>query len=108
MTISPLPPPLDRFVAAVNAGDTPGFLACFAPDAAVDDWGRSFSGLASVKRWSDHELIGAKGVLTMRSVAAKDGRLLLKGHWASKAFTGDSTFDFHIVGALIHDMRITG
>ena len=29
--------PLDRFVAAVNAGDTAAFLACFAPDAVVDD-----------------------------------------------------------------------
>lgn len=108
MTPPPLPSPLDRFVVAVNAGDTPGFLACFAPDAVVDDWGRSFSGHAGVKGWSDHELIGAKGVLTVRSVAEKDGRILLKGHWASTVFTGDSTFDFRIVDGLIRDMRITG
>lgn len=103
-----LPPPIDRFVTAVNAGDTPGFLACFAPDAVVDDWGRCFTGHAGIQGWSDGELIGAKGVLAVRSVAATGGRIVLKGHWASKVFTGDSSFDFRIADGLIRAMKITG
>ena len=108
MTETSLPSPLDRFVAAVNAGDTSGFLACFAEDAVVDDWGRSFTGHARIKGWSDRELIGAKGVLKVQSVSAKGDRVVLKGNWASKVFTGDSTFDFHVTDGLIREMKITG
>lgn len=105
---STFPPPLDRFVAAVNAGDTPVFLACFAPDALVDDWGRVFSGHAAIKGWSDRELIGAKGVLTVRGLSATGGRVTLVGHWASSVFTGESSFGFTLADGLIREMRITG
>ena len=108
MTAAPLPPPLDRFVLAVNAGDTPGFLACFAPDARVDDWGRSFAGHAAIKGWSDRELIGARGVLTVRGVSATGDAVTIRGHWASSVFTGDSNFAFVMSDGLIREMRITG
>jgi hypothetical protein len=34
-----IPPPIDGFVKAVNAGDTEAFLAFFPGDGVVDDWG---------------------------------------------------------------------
>lgn len=100
--------PLDRFVAAVNAGDTAAFLACFAPDAVVDDWGRSFAGHAAIRGWSDRELIGARGVLTVRDLFGVGGAVTLRGHWASKVFTGESSFGFIIADGLIRSLRISG
>lgn len=50
-----LPPPLDQLVAAINGGDTEGFLALFSDKGAVVDWGRRFAGRAAIRKWSDKE-----------------------------------------------------
>jgi hypothetical protein len=46
-----LPPLIDRFVAAVNRGNTEAFLACFPADGVVDDWGRRFTGHEAIRGW---------------------------------------------------------
>ncbi|WP_192931224.1 nuclear transport factor 2 family protein [Gemmobacter serpentinus] len=102
-----LPPILDRFVSAVNAGDTPGFLACFTADGVVDDWGRAFHGHDGIRRWSDGEFIGAKGTLTVESLSTKGGVEVMKANWASRVFTGDSTFRFRLRDGLIVEMKIS-
>ena len=108
MTGIALPPPIDRFVAAVNAGDTAGFLACFTADARLNDWGRRFAGQNEIRQWSDAEFIGARGRLTPLRLDQAAGLLVLYGHWASKVFTGNSNFSFDIHDGLIREMRITG
>lgn len=102
-----LPPILARFVVAVNAGDTPGFLACFAADGVVDDWGRAFHGHDGIRNWSDGEFIGAKGTLTVHSLNQKGDAVVMKAGWASHVFTGNSTFTFRIHDGLIAEMKIT-
>lgn len=102
-----LPPILDRFVTAVNAGDTPGFLACFAADGVVNDWGRAFHGHDGIRRWSDGEFIGAKGRLTVKSLSGEGGAEVMSANWASQVFTGDSTFSFRLRDGLITEMKIT-
>lgn len=102
-----LPPILDRFVTAVNAGDTPGFLACFTTDGVVNDWGRAFHGQDGIRRWSDGEFIGAKGRLTIQALTPRDGAQLMRANWASRVFTGDSTFTFLFRDGLISEMKIT-
>jgi hypothetical protein len=44
-----------------SAHDISKFLDCFVADAAVDDWGRVFTGRQQSRRWSDAEFIGKKG-----------------------------------------------
>ena len=84
---------LTDFVAAVNRGDTPAFLDCFASDGVVDDWGRRFVGHAKIQEWSDAETIGAHGTLTItRLIAADDHRIEADTHWKSEAFTGAGGF----------------
>lgn len=53
-----LPDPVAAALDAANANDTAGFLACFAPDGVVDDWGREFRGPDEIREWSDREFIG--------------------------------------------------
>lgn len=85
MTDTPvLPAPVDRFVEAVNAGDTEAFLGFFPDDGVMDDWGRRFVGQDAIRGWSDKEFIGAQGRMT-----------------------GPSRFVFVRAGERIQEMQIT-
>jgi ketosteroid isomerase-like protein len=53
-----LPKPIRAFVDATNAGDTDAFLAAFASDATLDDWGRAFSGRQGIASWNETDNIG--------------------------------------------------
>jgi len=46
-----LPPAIDLYVKAENAGDVESLSECFAPDAIVRDEGRTYEGLAAIKQW---------------------------------------------------------
>src|SRR6266851_149479 len=52
MSTPALPHPIDRFVQAVNRGDTKTFLAFFPKAGAVIDSGRRFGGQDAIRRWS--------------------------------------------------------
>jgi hypothetical protein len=101
-----MPPPLDRLVAAVNAGDVEASLSLFAPDGVVDDWGRRFKGPAAIRKWSDKELIGARGTLTVSQVVRKKDRIAFHGDWKSDFFTGPGRFVLVLDGERIREMRI--
>ncbi len=103
-----IPPPVDRLVAAINGGDTEAFLALFAEDGVVDDWGSRMVGRAAIRTWSDRELIGAKGVLTVSKASARGGKATLDGDWKSNFYSGASHFVFTLDGETIREMRITG
>jgi hypothetical protein len=47
----PLPPILDRYFKAENAGDVEALAACFEPDGTVVDEGRSFLGAEAIAAW---------------------------------------------------------
>lgn len=50
-----LPEPVAAAIDAANANDTAAFLACFATDGVVDDWGREFHGADEIRGWSDRD-----------------------------------------------------
>lgn len=103
-----LPPALDAFRDAVNAGDTAAFIAMFPEDGIVEDWGRRFSGHQAILGWSAKELIGARGTLTYGEVVEiKNDRIVLEAHWASTFFTGPGIFSFVLDGALIRELKIS-
>jgi hypothetical protein len=43
-----LPRAVETLIDAANVHDTDRFLACFAPDGLVDDWGREFRGAGAM------------------------------------------------------------
>lgn len=106
--MSELPAPVAQLVAAVTAGDTDAFLALFPADGVVDDWGRRFSGHAAIRRWSDKEFIGAKGVLTPRKISRSGDTVTVDAGWKSSYYSGDSRFVFVLDGDSIREMRIVG
>jgi hypothetical protein len=48
-----LPEPLPAYVAAKNAHDVEGQVACFAPDGVVDDEGETIAGTALIRAWAE-------------------------------------------------------
>ncbi|UXN71573.1 hypothetical protein N8A98_10490 [Devosia neptuniae] len=103
-----LPPVLQAFHAAINAGDTDAFIALFPADGTVEDWGRRFSGHQAILNWSAKELIGAKGTLSYGEVIERaPNRISLNTHWASSFFTGDSVFTFVLGDDQIRELKIS-
>ncbi|NUQ89692.1 MAG: nuclear transport factor 2 family protein [Glycomyces artemisiae] len=53
-----LPPPIQEFIDATNAGDTERFLKVFTEDAFLSDWGREFHGVEGAAQWNRTDNIG--------------------------------------------------
>ena len=101
-----IPEPVASFVAAVNAHDEDAFLDAFADPGVVDDWGRSFTGRAAIKGWSDTEFIGSRGILTAEEVTVSGAVVTVVGDWRSNYANGRSKFVFEVDGDRIAKMTI--
>ncbi|PWV54939.1 MULTISPECIES: nuclear transport factor 2 family protein [Nocardiopsis] len=101
-----IPEPVASFIDRVNGHDEQGFLDAFTPDGVVDDWGREFRGREAIKRWSDVEFIGARGVLDVRSAEATGDGVTVVGDWRSQHANGLSSFAFSVEGDRIARMTI--
>lgn len=100
---------IERLAAIINAGNTDEFLALFPTDGIVEDWGRRFIGHAAIRGWSDKELIGAKGALTLGAIIDRsDNRVSMQTEWVSNFFSGTSVFTFTLDGELIRELVISG
>lgn len=103
-----LPAAITLFRDRVNAGDTEGVLALFPDDGVVEDWGRRFAGHAAIRGWSDKELVGAKGTLTITRLVLSDGnKVAVDTEWKSSFFTGPGRFTFTLEGDRIREMVIS-
>ena len=101
-----LPRPVRTLVDAANRGDTDGFLAGFAADALVDDWGREFRGADEIRGWSDGEFVGAQVALTVEEVELDGPRTIVSATVGGNGFNGPSTFTFITAGGLVSRMTI--
>jgi ketosteroid isomerase-like protein len=92
----------------VNRGDAEAYLALFAPDAVVDDWGSRYEGIAEIRAWSQREQIDAKGHLTVtRMVGDTDGVFVFDTEWRSSFFSGPGRFTVTVKGGKIQELRIS-
>lgn len=92
----------------LNRGDSAGYLALFAPDAVVDDWGSRYEGLKAIGEWSDREQFDAKGRLTItRLISDKDGVVVFDTDWKSSFFSGAGRFAVTIRDGKISELRIS-
>jgi hypothetical protein len=106
MTV-PTPGPVTKLLAAANSHHSEDFLASFAHDGVVDDWGREYIGRGAIKEWSDREFIGAKVSLSViRTTTISDGEIQISVEVGGDGYTGASTFAFDCHGAFISRMTI--
>src|SRR3954447_22882766 len=98
-----LPVPIRAFVDATNAGDTDRFLAAFAADADLDDWGRRFHGRDGIARWNQTDNIGKRSRFSVHvcTPGANDGEFLVDVTVAGDGFNGRSTLTFTVADDLI-------
>jgi len=108
MSNTRLPAVIDRLLVAVNRGDVDAFLAFFAADGAVDDWGRKFTGAAAIRGWSEREFIGKQVSLKVTGFAQKGDTVSVVTEVGGKGFNGPSRFTFVIDGDKVREMRIAG
>ena len=59
---------VDNYVKAVNAQDTDGIVALFAPDAYVNDARREIRGVEAIRRWVEEEIVGDHIIMDVREV----------------------------------------
>ncbi|GAA2090265.1 hypothetical protein GCM10009840_31570 [Pseudolysinimonas kribbensis] len=102
------PAPVQRMVEATNAADSDAFVACFAPDAYLEDWGRGFHGREGVAAWDRTDNIGVHMHFEV-DAARRDGddwvvTLVSTGG----GYNGTSEIRFRLDGDLIARMIIAG
>jgi hypothetical protein len=101
-----LPLPVDAILTAANAGDKPGFLACFRQDGVVDDWGREFRGASAIEGWSDAEFIGVQVTLAVTAVETRGDTTTVTADVGGNGFNGPSHFSFQAQGDRVARMTI--
>lgn len=108
MTHAPLPIPVAAALEAANAGAIEDFLAAFADDGAVDDWGRVFRGHDAIRSWSDAEFIGKQVRLTVTGCRTAADTTTVSTEVGGNGYNGPSDFAFTVADDHITLMRITG
>jgi hypothetical protein len=105
--MTPRPPaPVARLLAASNEHDTEAFIASFTHDGVVDDWGREFSGAASIRGWSEREFIGVDVILTVIGSATTDDETTISAEVGGRGYNGPSHFTFAVRDGLVSRMTI--
>ena len=107
-TETQLLPIVRKALDAANGHDTNAFLACFAADGVVNDWGSIYRGHDEIRTWSNREFIGV-GVILADIVAAKESETVVavRTQVGGAGYNGPGTFTFTVAGDLITLMHIT-
>ncbi|MFI0900181.1 nuclear transport factor 2 family protein [Streptomyces sp. NPDC020983] len=108
MTHAPLPVPVAAALEAANAGAVEDFLAAFAEDGAVDDWGREFRGHDAIRAWSDAEFIGKQVRLDVTACRTDGATTTVSAQVGGNGYNGPSDFAFTVDGDHVSLMKITG
>ena len=101
-----IPAAVRRALAAIDALDNDAFVAAFAEDGYVDDWGREFRGHDRIRSWSDNELIGKRATFTGTQVTTPGNPLTILTQVGGDGFNGPSHFTFEVEGDLVTRMTI--
>lgn len=91
-----LPPAIAAFFEATNAADAERFLDAFAPDAVLDDWGRSFTGRAGISSWNDTDNMGAQSHFEVTGVTEKNGVHAVSISVTGNGYNGAGTIAFSL------------
>lgn len=104
-----LPAPVREAFDATNAGDLGRFLAAFAPDGVIDDWGREFRGHEAIAGWSREESIGVQQTFVVTGSREYGDEVVVTAEVGGGGFNGPSTFTFLLApgGDAIQRMAIS-
>ena len=103
-----LDPPIAAMFEATNRGDSEGFLAAFADDAVLVDWGRVFTGKEEIARWDANENIGVESHIEATAVSREGSTWVVAIQVTGKGYNGGGTFAFETEDGLIRRVEIRG
>jgi ketosteroid isomerase-like protein len=81
-----LPSVVAQHIAAVNASDTDGIVATFAPDAYVNDDRREIWGTDAIRKFVAKEFVGDHVTMDVREVVDHHGDIIVRARF-------DGTYD---------------
>ena len=102
----PLPSALQAAIDAINAADTDAFVAAFAANGLINDWGRVLRGHEGVRSWARSDAIGAGAKMTVVEATTTGNTTHIVFDWKSRVFNGRSQAYVTIVDGLITEFRI--
>jgi hypothetical protein len=106
--MSDLEPPIRQMLDATNRGDSEAFLAAFADDAVLDDWGRTFTGHEEIAGWNARENIGVNSHIEVTGVERSGDSIRVGVSVSGDGYNGGGAFTFVLAGDRIARMVITG
>jgi hypothetical protein len=103
-----LDPPIQAMFDATNAGDSDAFLAAFAEDAVLIDWGRTFTGHDQIAGWNANENIGVQSHIETTGVQREGDDVIVGVNVSGNGYNGGGSFAFRTAGGRITRMEIRG
>jgi hypothetical protein len=103
-----LEPAIRQMLDATNSADNESFLAAFADDAVIDDWGRTFTGHAEIAGWNARENIGVHSHIEVTGVERDGDQIRVGIQVTGDGYTGGGAMTFVLSGDRIGRMVITG
>ncbi len=103
-----LPPPIETYVRAENAGDVEAMAECFAPGATVRDEGHYYEGVPAIKAWKAETKRKYNHTVTPLEISTSNGNATLKAR-LSGTFPGSpvtAKFHFALVDNQIASLQI--
>lgn len=103
-----IPTPISAFIDATNAGDSDAFVAAFAADGSLNDWGRVVHGHDGIRTWDHTDNIGKQSRFELVDIVeeSEPETYLVHLKVAGKGFNGVSPFRFTLRGDLIQSVVI--
>jgi len=103
-----IPAPISAFIDATNAGDSDAFVAAFAEDGSLDDWGRVAHGRDGIREWDRTDNIGKQSHFELVDITEEAAPATYLVHLAvtGNGFNGTSPFRFTLHDGLIHSVVI--
>ncbi|TPW73605.1 nuclear transport factor 2 family protein [Schumannella sp. 10F1B-5-1] len=102
-----LPAPIQRFIDATNAADSDAFVATFADDAYLEDWGRGFHGHDGARAWNASDNIGKRSRFVVEGAEHDGDEWTVTVTVSGDGYNGTSPIRFTVDGDRISRMLIT-
>ncbi|WP_439592045.1 nuclear transport factor 2 family protein [Microbacterium sp.] len=102
-----LPHPIATFIDATNAADSDAFVAAFAEDGTLDDWGRVARGHEGIRQWDRTDNIGKRSHFELVDIVEEaPDTYLVHLKVTGDGFNGTSPFRFTLAGDRIASVVI--
>ena len=91
-----LTPLTTRFVESMNAQNSADFIACFAPDAVVEDEGHTHHGRAEIQAWIEAAFVAYQPLLEVTAARFEEAGAVLTGTVSGRFPGSPIVLNYHL------------